>query len=278
MFMLLIIYLVLIICIVFIIKLIIKSVNINNVKKYSKLLSELNQLNQIYASKFYPLSKKYFIKNECNSLQKFRINCNDSAIVNFMCLYVKEDENYWKNLCATVHYNNSLYRKYKSYLETIKRIHLGKSYDENSKHFPFLSKKRYLIIEEKLFQDLQLKPIIDLCVILTVSYTSPAGRNRYVCDFQMDVNSIEYVFKKIDERKKFEESVKYQRQLMTNAKRYEILKRDHFCCQICGRTQSDGAKLEVDHIIPVSKGGKTVNENLRTLCHECNQGKGNQYE
>ena len=45
--------------------------------------------------------------------------------------------------------------------------------------------------------------------------------------------------------------------------------------QICGVTSKDGAKLHVDHIIPVSKGGKTVMSNLQTLCEQCNIGKSN---
>lgn len=36
-----------------------------------------------------------------------------------------------------------------------------------------------------------------------------------------------------------------------------------------------GTKLHVDHIKPFSKGGKTVLENLQTLCFDCNLGKGN---
>lgn len=34
-------------------------------------------------------------------------------------------------------------------------------------------------------------------------------------------------------------------------------------------------ELEADHVIPWSKGEKTKRENLRRLCRECNQGKGN---
>lgn len=32
--------------------------------------------------------------------------------------------------------------------------------------------------------------------------------------------------------------------------------------------------LEMDHIIPVAKGGCTVEENLQTLCWKCNRSKG----
>lgn len=55
--------------------------------------------------------------------------------------------------------------------------------------------------------------------------------------------------------------------------RFEVFQRDNFTCQYCGRTVSDGAKLEVDHITPKSRGGEFVAENLLTACHECNRGK-----
>lgn len=70
-----------------------------------------------------------------------------------------------------------------------------------------------------------------------------------------------------------------ERKKMTAGLRYDILHRDNFKCQICGRTaQEDNVKLHVDHIIPISKGGKTVPENLRTLCQDCNLGKGSKIE
>ncbi|WP_423219633.1 HNH endonuclease [Bifidobacterium animalis] len=52
------------------------------------------------------------------------------------------------------------------------------------------------------------------------------------------------------------------------------MKRDHYRCRLCGKTADQGARLEVDHITPVSKGGKSVLDNLWTLCFECSRGKG----
>lgn len=56
--------------------------------------------------------------------------------------------------------------------------------------------------------------------------------------------------------------------------RYQVLKRDNFTCQKCGRKAPE-VKLEVDHILPWSCGGPTVLDNLQTLCEECNKGKSN---
>jgi len=55
--------------------------------------------------------------------------------------------------------------------------------------------------------------------------------------------------------------------------RYEVLKRDNFTCQLCGR-QAPEVKLEVDHIIPKSAGGTDDPNNLRAVCYSCNRGKG----
>jgi len=62
--------------------------------------------------------------------------------------------------------------------------------------------------------------------------------------------------------------------------RFRILMRDGFACKACGRSPATeiGVELHVDHILPWSKGGETVEENLSTKCKECNLGKGNAFD
>lgn len=57
--------------------------------------------------------------------------------------------------------------------------------------------------------------------------------------------------------------------------RFKIMKRDNFKCCACGASPAKDSSvvLHVDHIIPWSKGGETVEENLQTLCSKCNLGK-----
>ena len=64
-----------------------------------------------------------------------------------------------------------------------------------------------------------------------------------------------------------------QRDRMTPALRSAILERDKFTCCDCGRNAYDGVKVDVDHIVPVSKGGKTIKSNLQALCEECKLAK-----
>jgi hypothetical protein len=70
---------------------------------------------------------------------------------------------------------------------------------------------------------------------------------------------------------------KRSRRNVTKRLRYLVIERDNYKCRACGRSPATerGVKLQIDHIIPWSKGGDTVIDNLQTLCSECNAGKGN---
>lgn len=69
-----------------------------------------------------------------------------------------------------------------------------------------------------------------------------------------------------------------QRKPIKPSVRFQILKRDNYRCQMCGITAKDGATLEIDHIIPVSKGGTNDEDNLQVLCRDCNAGKSDQWQ
>lgn len=56
----------------------------------------------------------------------------------------------------------------------------------------------------------------------------------------------------------------------------QVLMRDGNRCRLCGVECNDGLhNIHFDHIIPWSKGGETVLENLQVLCNDCNLAKGN---
>lgn len=59
--------------------------------------------------------------------------------------------------------------------------------------------------------------------------------------------------------------------------RWQVLRRDESTCQLCG-AKAPQVPVEVDHVVPWSKGGPTVVENLRVLCFACNRGKSNRSE
>jgi len=57
--------------------------------------------------------------------------------------------------------------------------------------------------------------------------------------------------------------------------RFKVMQRDNFKCCVCGNAPANDPStiLHIDHVMPWSKGGETVIENLQTLCQNCNLGK-----
>ena len=111
---------------------------------------------------------------------------------------------------------------------------------------------------------------------LTFRYRSNQGRVNKAYEFIFNIEYlnefIEFLLKKI----KFKKSVAGQRALMTPKLRDKIKARDDDTCQICGLSTKyePNLLLEIDHIIPLSKGGMTTEDNLQTLCWKCNRAKG----
>lgn len=56
--------------------------------------------------------------------------------------------------------------------------------------------------------------------------------------------------------------------------RWALIKRDHSCCQYCGKHLT-GTQISIDHIIPRSQGGQKTYLNCVVACHPCNWKKGN---
>lgn len=77
-------------------------------------------------------------------------------------------------------------------------------------------------------------------------------------------------FKRIGNRTK-------KREPIGLSKRYQVMNRDGFQCVLCGASGKT-ARLEIDHVVPVSAGGHDKMDNLRTLCFDCNRGKGSKIE
>lgn len=67
-----------------------------------------------------------------------------------------------------------------------------------------------------------------------------------------------------------DEAKAHERNKMTASLRQKIMIRDNYTCQMCGKVMRDTVGLQIDHIIPINKGGKSVEENLQVLCSICN--------
>lgn len=107
------------------------------------------------------------------------------------------------------------------------------------------------------------------------SYTSSGGMAQRSFAVPMTEETIAELIKALESKLTAKAFAKEQRALMTKKLREFIKKRDNFTCCNCGNsTQVEpNLLLEIDHIIPVSKGGHTEEDNLQTLCWKCNREK-----
>lgn len=107
-------------------------------------------------------------------------------------------------------------------------------------------------------------------------YISSGGNASTQCDVVLDIDNLNRFIEYLSSRIRFNKSVAGQRALMTSKLRQTIKERDNYTCKQCGASveQEPHLLLEIDHIIPVSKGGLTTESNLQTLCWRCNRTKG----
>ncbi|MCI7328050.1 HNH endonuclease [Hornefia butyriciproducens] len=116
-----------------------------------------------------------------------------------------------------------------------------------------------------------------LTVEYKFSYTSSGGMAQRSFTVPMTEETIAELIKVLESKLTMSAFAKEQRTLMTKKLRESIKKRDDYTCCECGNSiyKEPNLLLEIDHIIPVSKGGPTVESNLQTLCWKCNRSKSN---
>ena len=230
------------------------------------------------------LNHSFNFKN-VESYQRFKRQCNSKAqldnfnIDNHMLLTIEDCPSFFIGLVKTIDYNRKKYSQYKIQYDKIMRNCSNISNYMKYAIPDVINANELQDLEKKECQKLKITNVVENFIIeLIVYYRSPQGRNEYTRTYKFNYSNIKYYLNEFQKMQQNKQSAVYQRQLMTPKLRYEIMKRDKFKCVICGRSQMDGAKLHVDHIKPVSKGGKTEKSNLRTLCDMCNLGKSNSYD
>lgn len=242
----------------------IKSKNNEKVKQVSIKYNKVAELNKKY--EFKEIGKiNRIIKEREYSHKSF-----DRARANSIILYqIENNVNNIRDFILDAYRNK---KAYDNYIEEYLKIDDIVS-DSNLEQIKF-SRKKYNKIEKRIIKEILYdKKIYNISINVIVSYTTPSGKNTYKKNRVVDYQELCDLYMQWRNGKKYDETSKRERKYLTDKMRYDVLKRDDFKCQKCGITAKDGAKLHVDHIIPVSKGGTTTLSNLQTLCDRCNLGK-----
>ena len=247
--------------------------------KDSRLISNRTD----YGDASYQDASKWNLKRKHLQDQKYQPNiysCSRSVCDNarkkpfeYICKYfgIKADEETLANFESILN-NFEAAEEGKQHLQTEKQ----KIIDSIQNDIPALIKK---FSSKKLEKNLGFEQV-DMSTAYfpkyVFKYISSGGNASTECDVVMDIDNLNRFVLYLSEKIKFRKSAAGQRALMTSKLRQQIKERDNFTCKHCGASvhQEPNLLLEIDHIIPVSKGGLTTEDNLQTLCWRCNRSKG----
>lgn len=250
---------------IFIIKRIVKKEN-NEILKVSEKTQKLVELNEYY--NFKKILKR---KHSISEREYSRKSLERVMAFSIIKYHIENDIDFLRTDIENAIHNISLLEDYNKDVEK-----LGNYESSNRSKY---SLKKFNRIENRVFKSLVYKKEDFLITLnLEVYYQSNKGNVNESKYSKFTFEDLSIMYNDWVNGNKFKETIKQERKIMNDDIRYNVLKRDNYTCQICGVTVKDGAKLHVDHLIPVSKGGKTVMSNLQTLCDRCNIGKSNKIE
>lgn len=243
------------------------------VQKHSVSLKRLLEINEKYKNQFKSCNN-FDISHTYDNYNYYSvISCEDFLIYNLQFTKKSVIEEIIK---ASDNWN--VFQLYSDEVKTIKTLGI---FDEEYRK---LNEKYLLSLEEKMFNQSKLKPTTDFQIMVTLFYAKMDGR---ICDSKCEPFNSNEIMSIIDrlsnkngdfyrDRDIWDSLCRVERGKVSNKIRFSIYERDGYRCQICGRSGRFD-DLEIDHIKPIAKGGKSTYDNLQTLCSRCNKEKSDKY-
>jgi 5-methylcytosine-specific restriction endonuclease McrA len=123
----------------------------------------------------------------------------------------------------------------------------------------------------------ELSPIGVPYPVYLFEYVSAGGNSSQRSTVTLNTPTIDTLVETLSQKIRWRKSAAGRRALMTSKLRNSIKARDNHTCQYCSVSLAAEPHLllEVDHVIPLSKGGSSTADNLQTLCWRCNRTKSN---
>ena len=259
--------------IILLIYFLIKYIKKKEEKKYTLFVIQKNN----YVSSYLDLYEKY--KNKFHKIKtNWTLECDNEAYDNVMPIdyfiyKIVENKKAVFEIRDKVIENINLYEEYRAEINEIY------NQEEYSCEIIFKDLEKLEKYKNKLIKAYELKPVTYFKIYVSIIY----GKNSifslskkehvfYDDDFERVLSRISNKhYDRYLDQGVWDALCHVERAKVTNSLKRFIKNRDGHRCKNCGSTNN----LEIDHIIPISKGGKSSSDNLQTLCHRCNQNKGN---
>ena len=273
------------------------SEEFENIKEASKLLMQSHiEFNEYISQKAESISKLFgtkIVRNETtnediyNYVRLYKKSLTPFSVEVSAAVFGSAENNPIEYIIKYFYPNTNIYReqieKLCTLIEELESLrdadiiinNYKKDYDQYIKNVP-----NYILEndEEGFYARLGLVLINKdtLNIEYRFSYTSDGGMARRYFTVPMNEDNIRELIEQLENKLSLKSSIKVQRTLMTSKLRKQIKERDHYTCCMCGNSiiVEPNLLLEIDHIVPVSKGGLTKADNLQTLCWKCNRNKG----
>ena len=238
----------------------------NFVLTHSVGIKKLDEINKKYRFNKIPnfdMSHSYDNENFYDD-----ISCEDYLTYQLVFLQRKVND----AMKATLE-NKNLYPLYEKEIEDTVRL---EQYDTDEL---LRNRRRLKRTEKKIFEEKFVEPTTEFSISVKLTLTRINGDKRRSKKETFSPKDIKDIIFRLNRKKGsyyadeqiWQSICRVERGKVTNKMRFAIYQRDGYRCQICGRKRND---LEVDHIYPIAKGGKSTFDNLQTLCHRCNVRKG----
>lgn len=261
--------LIVLICLVILIRYLTHKKYISFVLQNSVCLKRLNEINQRYS--FYPHIS--FDQSHTYDNEKYyeTISCKDYLI--YQLQYIS------KKVFNQMHKVKTNKQLYSNYLNEIKSLENFGQFQTSAGKLKLdkLIKYEQRQIEKQTYRI----PTTEFNLTVTLFCSTINGRVYNKKCKQFTAEDIYFLNKRLNnkngdfynDREIWDALCRVERGKVSNKMRFSIYERDGYKCCKCGISKRY-AKLEIDHIIPIAKGGKTTYDNLQTLCHKCNVEKG----
>lgn len=172
-------------------------------------------------------------------------------------------------------------KSFKTYSKLVSEIQIFGNYLSPAIKY---NQNNLMKIEKELFYNKIMHPVICFTINITLYCSKINGdiyaRKSNTFKSQEIISLINKIINKngtfYRDRDIWDSICRVERGKVSNKMRFSIYERDGYRCRICGRSNRF-SDLEIDHIKPISKGGKSTYDNLQTLCRRCNKEKGDNY-
>lgn len=239
-----------------------KNIYKDYIIKYSELIKNIKCINNKYSFK----DIKRYNYNHSYDNEIFYASVSPKDYLTYQLIFDRKEvlENIKK-----VKENVSIYQEYQREYKSIEKYGVYNT-DRELKN-----KDKLLKIEKSIYEIYMKKPTLIFQVNVKITLTNIQGRYLTSKSEKIDEDEIKDIISRLNDKTNdryndrliWEAITRVERAKVSNKMRFAVYQRDGYRCRKCGRKTND---LEVDHIFPIAKGGKTEFNNLQTLCHKCN--------